>query len=266
MKTTNPLAALLIPAALLLVCPMPRTALAQVVQIDVTNGSLSDGPEKIVSTLSGDAILPKPTVVVRLDGVVVVDDFQHPPPVASTLGPVAFFGVRQYQFPGNMRFDALSLTWQSGTVSGIIADPVISTETQTAETELLSGNWVDLGPLGRTPTGFIPCTGISGTGAAVINWAELQGFRVQVRVFVETRGPVEYPIGGWFGELGDWVDESIDFEVKISPYPPGLGAHPGDFNADGRVTPQDLFDFLAAWFAVAGGVQDLFDFLAAWAG
>jgi hypothetical protein len=47
-----------------------------------------------------------------------------------------------------------------------------------------------------------------------------------------------------------------------------------DFNASGDVSIQDLFDFLAAWFALtpaadinrAGGttVQDLFDFLTAW--
>ncbi len=49
---------------------------------------------------------------------------------------------------------------------------------------------------------------------------------------------------------------------------------PGDYNADGVRSVQDLFDFLADWFAHApradvngvGGitVQDLFDFLAAW--
>jgi hypothetical protein len=56
-----------------------------------------------------------------------------------------------------------------------------------------------------------------------------------------------------------------------------LGTPPGcraDFNAVGGVTVQDIFDFLAAWFANdpranfngAGGitVQDIFDFLSAW--
>jgi hypothetical protein len=47
-----------------------------------------------------------------------------------------------------------------------------------------------------------------------------------------------------------------------------------DFNGDGHVTVQDIFDFLAAWFAHdpaadinnsgAVTVQDIFDFLAAW--
>ena len=51
---------------------------------------------------------------------------------------------------------------------------------------------------------------------------------------------------------------------------------PADFNEDEAVTVQDIFDFLAAWFAGnasadfngAGGVsvQDIFDFLAAWFG
>ena len=49
---------------------------------------------------------------------------------------------------------------------------------------------------------------------------------------------------------------------------------PADFNSDGQVTVQDIFDFLGAWFAAspsadfngAGGVtvQDIFDFLTAW--
>jgi uncharacterized membrane protein len=49
---------------------------------------------------------------------------------------------------------------------------------------------------------------------------------------------------------------------------------PGDFNADGALTVQDVFDFLNAWFAgdphtdingIAGlSVQDIFDFLNAW--
>ena len=66
---------------------------------------------------------------------------------------------------------------------------------------------------------------------------------------------------------------------------PGLEAScPADFNNDGVVSIQDIFDFLAAWFAgchAQGGppcyghsadfnnsgsvtVQDIFDFLAAW--
>ena len=53
-----------------------------------------------------------------------------------------------------------------------------------------------------------------------------------------------------------------------------VGCCKADFNQSGAVTSQDLFDFLAAWFAHAvsadingsGSVtsQDLFDFLAAW--
>jgi hypothetical protein len=51
-------------------------------------------------------------------------------------------------------------------------------------------------------------------------------------------------------------------------------ACPADFNASGTTNVQDIFDFLAAWFAAdpraningVGGVtvQDIFDFLAAW--
>jgi hypothetical protein len=49
---------------------------------------------------------------------------------------------------------------------------------------------------------------------------------------------------------------------------------PGDFNCSGGATVQDIFEFLAAWFAGLGNadfngvsgitVQDIFDFLAAW--
>jgi hypothetical protein len=52
---------------------------------------------------------------------------------------------------------------------------------------------------------------------------------------------------------------------------PGCAA---DFNGDGTLSVQDIFDFLSAWFAGtpsadfngAGGlsVQDIFDFLSAW--
>lgn len=52
------------------------------------------------------------------------------------------------------------------------------------------------------------------------------------------------------------------------------GVCPADFNASGTVNVQDIFDFLAAWFASAPsadfngqngiGVQDIFDFLASW--
>jgi hypothetical protein len=58
--------------------------------------------------------------------------------------------------------------------------------------------------------------------------------------------------------------------LAISAAPPCLA----DFNADGHVTVQDIFDFLAAWFAGSPRadfngthgvtVQDIFDFLAAW--
>lgn len=59
--------------------------------------------------------------------------------------------------------------------------------------------------------------------------------------------------------------------LEITFVPPRC---PADFNGDGAVSVQDLFDFLAAWFARGPGsdfnqsgtvtVQDLFDFLAAW--
>ena len=53
-----------------------------------------------------------------------------------------------------------------------------------------------------------------------------------------------------------------------------VGVCAADYNGDGAVNVQDIFDFLAGWFSgnpqadfngVGGlGVQDIFDFLAAW--
>jgi hypothetical protein len=54
-----------------------------------------------------------------------------------------------------------------------------------------------------------------------------------------------------------------------------VGDCPADFNADGALSVQDIFDFLSAWFAGdrradfnGGGlaVQDIFDYLTAWFG
>lgn len=67
---------------------------------------------------------------------------------------------------------------------------------------------------------------------------------------------------------GSWVASTLDFPFQIH------GACPADFNGVGGVSVQDVFDYLAAYFA--GGpdadfdgasgvtVQDLFDFLAAY--
>lgn len=66
-------------------------------------------------------------------------------------------------------------------------------------------------------------------------------------------------------------DQAYNVAMVIVPRPPA-----GDFNYDGALTVQDLFDFLAAYFANAPGadwnadgvptVQDIFDFLAAYFG
>jgi hypothetical protein len=40
--------------------------------------------------------------------------------------------------------------------------------------------------------------------------------------------------------------------------------HPGDFNRDGRVSVQDIFEFLQWWCAGEGDPAALMDFLAAW--
>ncbi len=63
--------------------------------------------------------------------------------------------------------------------------------------------------------------------------------------------------------------------IPASAYFQAIGvACPPDFNHSGAVNVQDIFDFLAAWFAGGPGadfngvngtnIQDIFDFLAAW--
>lgn len=66
------------------------------------------------------------------------------------------------------------------------------------------------------------------------------------------------------------------FDVSFPLLAPFLARCPGDFNGSGAVSVQDIFDFLAAYFAAdpnadfnrsgALSVQDLFDFLAAYFG
>lgn len=66
---------------------------------------------------------------------------------------------------------------------------------------------------------------------------------------------------------GNWFN-TADYPFQL------FAACPGDFNASGSVSVQDIFDFLTAWFAndpssdvnaTAGtSVQDIFDFLGAW--
>lgn len=62
--------------------------------------------------------------------------------------------------------------------------------------------------------------------------------------------------------------------IVATAAPVWSGPHPGDFNLDASVDPQDIFDFLAAWFdsspaadlngSAACDVGDIFDFLADW--
>ncbi len=68
-----------------------------------------------------------------------------------------------------------------------------------------------------------------------------------------------------WGENIGWIN--LDAAVFV-------GTCPADFNLNGQVTVQDIFDFLAAWFAASQtadvngsgtvSVQDVFDYLALW--
>jgi hypothetical protein len=71
----------------------------------------------------------------------------------------------------------------------------------------------------------------------------------------------------------EWPDGSVTLRANIPANQTlTLSSCPGDWNADGASNIQDIFDFLASWFAQAGdfnasgasNVQDIFDFLGAW--
>lgn len=78
-------------------------------------------------------------------------------------------------------------------------------------------------------------------------------------------------IGGWLHNAFDRAE--ISFAAEGGGYTIRLGKL-ADFNGDGAVSPQDIFDYLGAFFGQGpradtntdGAVtpQDLFDFLAAW--
>ena len=79
--------------------------------------------------------------------------------------------------------------------------------------------------------------------------------------------------GMWVGGPGATWGRLDFFVLIVGTAAPGGGCT-ADFNHSGAASVQDIFDFLAAWFAGnsaadvngAGGVtvQDIFDFLAAW--
>jgi hypothetical protein len=78
-----------------------------------------------------------------------------------------------------------------------------------------------------------------------------------------------------FVSSGNWGRIEL-LATLAGTIPGGAPACPADFNGVGGLNVQDIFDFLAAWFAGnpaadfnhAGGlgVQDIFDFLGAWFG
>jgi len=78
------------------------------------------------------------------------------------------------------------------------------------------------------------------------------------------------PVDALLGPVGEWSAE-IDAVAIVRPLP-----HPADFDGSGAVGVQDIFAFLAVWFAgdsradldgIAGiGVPDIFAFLALWFG
>jgi hypothetical protein len=101
---------------------------------------------------------------------------------------------------------------------------------------------------------IIPSCGVQSTFGSAVSVSILGGFPYLIRV-------------GGFPYNNIYSGEGV-LHVEFN------SNCPADFNLSGTVTPQDIFDFLNAWFAGdaradfnhAGGisVQDIFDFLNAW--
>jgi hypothetical protein len=104
-----------------------------------------------------------------------------------------------------------------------------------------------------------------GDNANPIRWGTMYNFRFDANV-APIAGPAT--VGLFKPATATSTAVSIAGTVKT----PGSRCGPGDFNHDGSVSVQDIFDFLAAYFANdlaadfnhAGGlsVQDIFDYLA----
>lgn len=102
--------------------------------------------------------------------------------------------------------------------------------------------------------------------ANAIRWGTLDNFR-----FHANRAPVLGTVTLGLFAPGNPDDPA---SVRVPGVPVPADACPGDFDGSGSTSPQDLFDFLAAYFSgqpsadvnVDGqiSVQDVFDFLSAW--
>jgi hypothetical protein len=210
----NPLA-LLFWASFLMVCPQPRTAIADFARFHVHASG------QVEATVNG-AAMPLPA------GFRLVMRYLEPVPPDTLL----LYGV----YPSWPSQPDGSL-WVSGAVSGDVfcywacyfgpfggfRDPFTLEWEQYAVTDVING---------------YPMSRLEGEGVTI--------------------GPDG--LGGYFIDVGE-------------PSPARVS---GDFNRDGAVNVQDLFDFLAAWFGGeaaadvnASGlvsVQDIFDFLGAYLG
>lgn len=114
------------------------------------------------------------------------------------------------------------------------------------------------------------------TGATIgLDWGRFNGVRwaqpamgAAFNVTDDAGHPIPYRVA---------VDLSVDHRFLLLTIEPTPRRNPaGDFNGDGQVTEQDIFDFLAAYFAGSTAAdmngdrvlsqQDIFDFLEAWSG
>lgn len=214
----------------------------------------------------------------------VADDFviEAPGPVQQRLARIKFYGVQTQtaNFTTNVNFTALYITIYDGNPSlgaNIIAGdqttnrlissawtgayrigtgttPIALANNQRPITELTA----DMTWAPRLPNGeywFV----ISGRGDTVIAASPNPQ-----TILVTPRLPGS---NGVQQNNNSWV-ATADYPFKL------LGVCPGDYNANGMVSVQDIFDFLTDWFASSAAadvngqngtsVQDIFDFLSAW--
>jgi hypothetical protein len=132
-------------------------------------------------------------------------------------------------------------------------------------------------PWGVGPGGYATTTTVDSNGISTTINANVDSFSYDIALSFSpaltsptqtvniTSGSYQFSPGTYHFISGEFDGTIIGGAVSVCP---------PDFNGSGAVNVQDIFDFLAAWFAASPSadfngqngltVQDIFDFLAAW--